>query len=244
MQLFTDGKLAVTPPISVDYPYRFNGDTGPGTGGMGAFTERGASYLTQAEVERTGEIGQSLVRALGAKGLRFNGVLNLGLFATPSGLKIIEANARPGDPECMNMMMLMEGSFPDTLESIASQTLTPEHLSYKDAASAVVYLVSKGYALDGSQQEVPFTVDHEIIEKTGSQLFFASAKPGQTEGEYLTAGSSRTLAVGAIGETLEEARNNVYTAITRGIKGSLDFRTDIGSEDYLRGLASRRGLAQ
>ncbi len=241
VQAFTDGKTVIYPPITVDYPYRFEGDKGPGTGGMGVFTENGKpSYLTPAELERTEVVTDALIKAMATKGMRFSGILNIGLFATPHGLQIIETNARPGDPECMNIMMLMEGNFADILRKSAAQELTPHHFSYKDAASVIVYLVNKHYALSTAPEPASFIVDHDAVDKTGSHLFFSAAKAGPTEGEYVTVGTSRALAIGAIGETLAEAREKVYKAIDTGVRGPLQYRRDIGDPEYVRSLASFR----
>lgn len=241
VQAFTDGKTVIHPPVTVDYPYRFEGDKGPGTGGMGVFTEKGKpSYLTPAEIERTEVVTDALIKGMAAKGMRFSGILNIGLFATPSGLQIVETNARPGDPECMNMMMLMEGNFAEALRKTTAQELTPHSFSYKDAASVVVYLVNKHYALRAAPEPASFTVDHDAVDKTGSHLFFSAAKTGPTEGEYVTVGTSRALAVGAIGETLAEAREKVYSAIDTGIRGPLEYRRDIGDPEYVKSLATRR----
>jgi phosphoribosylamine--glycine ligase len=241
VQAYTDGKTVIHPPLTVDYPYRFDGDTGPGTGGMGVFTERGLpSYLSPAEFERTQVLSDQLVQALAASGLRFSGILNIGLFATPRGIKIIETNARPGDPECMNIMMLMKGNFASVLGKTVRQELASTDFSYEDAASILVYLVNKNYALGETPDPATFTVDHDVVEKTGAKLFFSAAQKASTESEYVTVGTSRALAVGAVGETLREARETVYRAIKTGIRGSLDYRRDIGDPDYVRSLAAHR----
>ena len=79
IQAFTDGKLVVTPPVSYDYPYRYDGDTGPGTGGMGSFTQQGpASYLTQQETAAAEASVEKIVQGMANKGLAFKGVLNVG----------------------------------------------------------------------------------------------------------------------------------------------------------------------
>lgn len=241
-QVFTDGNVAIGPPITVDYPYRYDGDKGPGTGGMGVFTERGnPSYLTPEELETTRIVSHDLVQGLARAGLDFTGVLNIGFFATPDGLKVVETNARPGDPECINMMLLMHGNLPTALGNIAARKLTPTDISFKDAASVVVCLVDKQYAQETvSAQVASFSVNHEAVQEAGAQLFFASAVPAQRDGEFVTVGSSRALAVGALGETLEEARAKAYTAISNGITGPLEYRQDIGDPNYIQAMAARR----
>lgn len=241
VQAFTDGKEVTIPPVSIDYPYRFDGDTGPGTGGMGAFTETGKpDYLTAKEMDTVATSIQAIIDEMSRRNLHFSGILNAGFFATPNGLKIVECNARPGDPECMNMMMLLDKPSPRIFEKIAMGELSARDIRFKNAASVVVYLVNKEYAGVKPAKPTPFFVDRDIIERSDAQLFFASAQPGKKSDQYITTGSSRSVAVGAIGDTLLEARDKVYKAIAHGIQGPLDYRYDIGDPRYVENLTNRR----
>ena len=112
LQAFTDGDAVLRVPASYDYPYRLVGDGGPGTGGMGAFTnrEKALPFLTAREYEQSLALASKVVTALNREGRSFNGVLNVGFFLTDQGLRVTEFNARVGDPECVNLMVAIDES--------------------------------------------------------------------------------------------------------------------------------------
>lgn len=245
VQAFTDGEVVVLPPPTVDYPYRFDGDEGPGTGGMGAFSDRELpSFLTEREWETAAGSIEDIISEMSRRNLKFNGVLNVGFFVSPIGMKIIECNARPGDPECMNMMLLLDSDVPKTMQDIANTELTSRQARFKEAASTVVYLVSRSYALgEGDYAPTTFRLDEEALETAGARTFFGSAR--RVEGHeslYSSVGNSRALALGALGESLSEARSKVYRAVQTGVHGDLDYRNDIASAEYVESLKRRRNM--
>ena len=101
IQAISDGRTVIFPPATYDYPYRYDGDQGPGTGGMGSLSlpQPALPFMTLAQYERACEIIAAIIARLGSLGRRFNGVMNSGFFATAEGVKVIEFNARFGDPE-------------------------------------------------------------------------------------------------------------------------------------------------
>jgi phosphoribosylamine---glycine ligase len=239
VQAFTDGTHVVIPPATYGYPFRFDGDTGPGTGGMGAFTDGpGLGILPQDTLDRATVAIQGIVDALRGRGLPFKGILNVGFFATPTGLKVIECNARPGDPECINMMMLTEGDMPDIMHRIATGTLTDHDLRFADLASVVVYVVDESYALPDTPTLEPFTIDHSVLHTDTAHLFHAASIISPYG--YRGVGSSRIAAVGATAQDLPAAYEKVYNTIDLAFNGpSLDYRREIGAEEYVRTLAAR-----
>lgn len=241
VQAFTDGKTVVTPPPSYDYPYRFDGDTGPGTGSMGAFTEQnGSSYLTTDEIAQTKSIIESIVTRMNRQGIPFKGVLNVGFFATPSGLKIIECNSRPGDPECANMMLLMNGLLPSILQATYDQTLSDDLLSFKPDASITVCISHKEYCLSSAPVPVVFSVDKQSIHDAGAHLYASSMKPSDRAGRYESVGASRLAVIAALGDSLQEAREKAYEAIRSAISGDVDYRREIASAEYIAQLRQKR----
>src|SRR6185437_12696731 len=108
IQAISDGRTVVFPPSTYDYPYRFDGDEGPGTGGMGSLSVASPilPFMTPEHYREACSIIAAVIERLGALGRRFNGIMNSGFFATADGVKVIEFNARFGDPECMNIMSL------------------------------------------------------------------------------------------------------------------------------------------
>ncbi|HLH15209.1 MAG TPA: hypothetical protein VKV16_10505, partial [Solirubrobacteraceae bacterium] len=102
IQAISDGRTIVCPPSTYDYPYRYDGDEGPGTGGMGSLSMREATlpFMTGEHYREACAIVERVIARLAEQGRHFNGVMNSGFFATADGLKVIEFNARFGDPEC------------------------------------------------------------------------------------------------------------------------------------------------
>ncbi len=131
IQAISDGSTVVFPPSTYDYPYRYDGDRGPGTGGMGSLSMAGSTlpFMTAAHYQQACSIIQRVVERLTEQGRRFNGVMNSGFFATADGVKVIEFNARFGDPECMNIMSLFSGSWPHVMERICAGEPRPRRCS-------------------------------------------------------------------------------------------------------------------
>jgi phosphoribosylamine--glycine ligase len=145
---------------------------------------------------------------------------------------VIEFNARFGDPECMNIMSLFEGSWPDVMERICDGCLHEGDVSLREEASLVLYLVSPDYALrSGPQYE--FSLDRGHMEAAGTRVFFSSAtRIG--EHSYRTVGTSRAVALATTAPTLEQARARVLACASW--VPVLEWRRDVGEERYLAGL--------
>jgi phosphoribosylamine---glycine ligase len=234
IQAISDGRTVVFPPSTYDYPFRHDGDEGPGTGGMGSLTlpETTLPFMTAAHYEAACSIIERVIARLAELGRHFTGVMNSGFFATAEGVKVIEFNARFGDPECMNIMTLLDGSWPEIMEQIAAQRLTAAAVPLRREASLVLYLVSPDYALrPGRTYE--FSLDRERIEGEGCDVYFSSAI-AVGEDLYRTVGTSRAVALATGAPTLAEARARVLAcAATVPV---LEWRSDVGDERYLSGL--------
>jgi phosphoribosylamine--glycine ligase len=235
IQAISDGSTVVFPPSTYDYPFRYDGDEGPGTGGMGSLTMPTATlpFMTAAHYQEACSIIERVIARLGELGRHFTGVMNSGFFATAEGVKVIEFNARFGDPECMNIMSLLGGSWPHVMEQIAAGTLTAADVPLRPEASVVLYLVSPDYALRAGPA-YDFELDREQIEAAGCHVFFSSAVQ-VAENAYRTVGTSRVLALASTAATLERARARV--AECAAAVPVLEWRRDVGDEAYLRGLA-------
>lgn len=234
IQAISDGTTVVFPHSTYDYPYRYDGDRGPGTGGMGSLSMPAATlpFMTRSHYEEACAIIERVIARLGEQGRHFSGVMNSGFFATADGVKVIEFNARFGDPECMNIMSLFDGSWTETMERIAAGSLTRADVPLRAQASVVVYLVSPDYALKpGPAYE--FTLERERIEADGCRVFFSSAVQAGPD-LYRTVGTSRAVALAGTAPTLEQARARVSAAAAS--VPVLEWRTDVGDERYLNGL--------
>jgi phosphoribosylamine--glycine ligase len=234
IQAISDGSAVVFPPSTYDYPYRFDGDEGPGTGGMGSLTMAGPTlpFMTMGHYEEACSIIAAVIERLRDDGRHFTGVMNSGFFATADGVKVIEFNARFGDPECMNIMSLFEGSWPAVMEGICAGRLASDDLPLRPQASVVLYLVSPDYALGGGRPH-EFDLDEEAIAGAGCEVFFSSAERiGPSK--YRTVGTSRAVALAATAPELAQARALVASGAAS--VPVLEWRRDVGDPRYLDGL--------
>ncbi|HWW90775.1 MAG TPA: phosphoribosylamine--glycine ligase [Solirubrobacteraceae bacterium] len=234
IQAISDGRTVIFPPATYDYPYRYDGDEGPGTGGMGSLSMPGLTlpFMTPAHYEQACSIIERIIALLTRQGRHFSGVMNSGFFATADGVKVIEFNARFGDPECMNILSLFDGNWPEVMRSICAGSLTAADVPLRKEASLVLYLVSPDYALRQGPP-VEFTLDPAELERDGCHVFFSSAV--QTgEHTYRSVGTSRALALATTAPTIEHARARVVACATS--VPPLEWRRDVGDERYLNGL--------
>jgi phosphoribosylamine---glycine ligase len=234
IQAISDGRSVVFPAATYDYPFRFDGDEGPGTGGMGSLSMASSTlpFMTAAHYEQACAVIAAVIERLAEQGRHFTGVMNSGFFATAGGIKVIEFNARFGDPECMNIMSLLDGSWPAVMERISSATLGERDVTLRREASLVLYLVSPDYALRAGPA-YDFTLDRERIEAGGCHVFFSSAVESG-DGGYRTVGTSRAVALATAAPTLEQARLRVVEA-ARSVP-VLEWREEVGRESYLEDL--------
>ncbi len=232
----TDGTNLVLSPASYDYPFRYEDDKGAGTGGMGCFTnsEKRLPFMSDEDLNNCKNIMQKIIDEMRANHLFFNGVLNGGFFKTKKGIKFMEFNGRFGDPEGLNILSVLDGSFSELLIHIWNHTLSEDVVSFLKKASVVKYLVAHEYP-EQSDDAVFFTLDEKAVQDMGVSVFFASCiKTG--EGQYKTLKKSRVCAFGAVSDTICDASSLVDTVIDTHIKGVLEYRRDIGSKKSLEKL--------
>ena len=205
----TDGRNLVMSPASYDYPFRFEHDTGPGTGGMGCFTAAVGKlpFLSDSDIDDCETIMRRVLDRLAQSDVRFNGILNGGFFKTAEGIRFMEFNARFGDPEALNILAVLNGSFADVLRAMYSQTLTKDSVSFLAEASVVKYLVATEYP-DASPSPMEFTLDYAALHEMGLYVF-CSACEHVEDTRFSTLGSSRVLAIGAIADDIASASDLV-----------------------------------
>lgn len=223
----SDGINVVALASAQDHKRVGEGDTGPNTGGMGAYSP--APILTPAlEARAMAEIVAPTVAALAAEGTPFVGVLFAGLMLTPDGPKLVEYNARFGDPECEAIMLRIEGDFAALLMAVATRAPFVAPSLSADAVMTVI-LAAKGYP--GSPNKGCPIAGIAEAEADGAIVFQAGTT---LEGDRLVASGGRVLAVTARGPTLADARARAYEAVDR-----IDFadgfcRRDIGWRELER----------
>lgn len=226
----TDGKNLVITPTTFDYPYRFDEDKGPGTGGMGClgFENGLLPFLTEEDIEICSKLMKETIEYVNKDSLEFNGVIYGGFFKCKDGIKFIEFNARFGDPESLNILNAIETPFTELFENIQNQTLSKENCKFKKVNTFTVYIVSPNYAISSSKEPCKFALNKEEIERQGVKIYFASSK--QIEGNnYESVGNSRLFAAVYTSDSMEEAKEKVYSALEGNVDEILNYRKDIGN---------------
>jgi phosphoribosylamine--glycine ligase len=218
-----DGATAIALTTAQDHKRAFDGDQGPNTGGMGAYSP--APNIDDATSARVMvEIITPTLRAMQAMGAPYKGVLYAGLMITADGPKLIEYNARFGDPETQVLMLrLMSDLVPALLASRDGQLKSFDLRWYPDPALTVV-MAAKGYPGDYARGSVIEGLD-DAAKVEGVEIFHAGTK---ADGDRILANGGRVLDVSAIGKTVREAQARAYEAISRIRWPEGFYRHDIG----------------
>lgn len=226
----TDGKNLVITPTTFDYPYRFDEDKGPGTGGMGClgFDNGLLPFLTEKDIKTCASLMKKTIEYVNRDNLEFNGVIYGGFFKCENGIKFIEFNARFGDPESLNILNSIETPFNELFESIQNQTLSEESCKFAKTNTFTVYVVTPSYAVASEKEPIKFTLNKEEIQKQGVKIYFSSTKH-LIENEYESVGNSRLFAAVTTDKNMETARKRVYKALEGNVDEILHYRKDIGS---------------
>lgn len=241
LQAFSDGDGIVPMPLAQDHKRAFEGDRGPNTGGMGSYSDSDhmLPFVIRSEYEKALEIMKKTVEAMKANGTPFRGCLYGGFISTRRGPKVLEFNARFADPECMNVLPILESNFVEVCEGAANGSL-PGGIRFAKKATVCKYVVPEGYGMESLAGE-PIDVDEKAIAKEGAELFWASVN--EKDGKILTT-SSRSLGVVGIDDALDRAEL-VAEAALRHVRGRVYVRHDIGKKDVLAGKVSRmEGIRQ
>jgi phosphoribosylamine---glycine ligase len=223
----TDGESLSLAPATYDYPFRFENDTGPGTGGMGCFTQSDGllPFLNENDIKTCYDIMLKTIKKINEKNIIFNGVLNGGFFKNEFGIFFMEYNARFGDPEALNVVPLIKGSFTQLLFNLYNKNLAKNPISYLEKSSVVKYLVAKEYP-DKSPCEIIFDFDYSKITKENVEFLCSACV--QDENKYKTLKSSRILALLNIDDDVKVAAKKINKVIKGNFKENMHFRYDIG----------------
>ena len=219
--VLSDGTVTASFGSAQDHKRVGDGDTGPNTGGMGAYSP--AAVLTpELEEQALGEIVRPTIDALAAAGTPYVGVLYAGLMLTADGPKLIEYNVRFGDPECQVLMARFEGDLLETLLAVAEGRLAdlPEP-GFADNVALTVVMAANGYP--GTPETGGTITGIDAAEATGAIVFQAGTRD---DGGKLVAAGGRVLAVTATGESVAEAQAAAYKAVD-----AIDFPTGFCRRD-------------
>ena len=221
---FVDGKTIKTMASAQDHKRAKDGDQGLNTGGMGNFSPT-PFYTKEVDDFCRKYIFQHTVDAMAAEGREFKGVIFFGLMLTPEGPKVLEYNARFGDPEAQVVLPRMENDMVEVVEACIDGRLDQIDLKFKEDAAVCVVLASDGYPVS-YEKGLPIRGLENFKGKDGYYVFHAGTKFGP-EGQVLTNGG-RVLGVTALGKDLKEARKNAYEAVDWVDFDNKYYRHDIG----------------
>ncbi|WP_297211283.1 phosphoribosylamine--glycine ligase [uncultured Flavonifractor sp.] len=219
---FCDGEHILPMPSSQDHKRAYDGNRGPNTGGMGAISPS-PNYTPEIAERCMEEIFRPTVAALRAEGRPFHGVIYFGLMLTPDGPKVVEYNARFGDPECQAVLSLLDSDLMELFQACRSGTLDQVAVRWKSGAACCLVLASGGYP--GSYAK-GYPISGLAEAGRTAVVFHAGTKLGE-DGAILTNGG-RVLGVTATGADLEQAIQGAYAAASHIHFPDMHFRTDIG----------------
>ena len=220
---FSDGKTIKCMTSAQDHKRAKDGDQGLNTGGMGTFSP--SPFYTK-EVEQFCEqyVYQPTIDAMAKEGRPFIGVLFTGLMLTSDGPKVLEYNARFGDPEAQVVIPRMKNDIVDVFEACIDGTLDQIDLQFEDNAAVCVVLASEGYP-EHYEKGIPMEGFEQFVGKDGYYCFHAGTK---LKGETIVTNGGRVLGITAKGKDLKEARANAYKATEWIYFANKYMRTDIG----------------
>jgi phosphoribosylamine--glycine ligase len=203
-----DGEHALPLATAQDHKRAFDGDQGPNTGGMGAYSP--APVLTELLNARVmEEMIKPTLRAMKAMGSPYKGVLYAGVMVTRDGPKLVEYNARFGDPECQVLMLRMMSDLVPALLACADGQLKNFSLRWYDEVALTVILATQGYPGEYAKGSVIEGLD-QAAELEGVEIFHAGTR---ADGDRILANGGRVLNVCAVGKTVTEAQRHAYQAV-------------------------------
>lgn len=231
LQAFTDGTHITPLPAVQDHKRLLPDDKGPNTGGMGSYScaDGLLPFLTKQEYDQGVSILQNIISALGKENCPYIGPIYGQFILTKDGVKIIEVNARFGDPEAMNILPLLQTNFLDLCTAMLQKTLSTKDLHIERKATVCKYIVPEGYGVKSMTGE-PIYINEQALRKTGATLFYASV---DKKDNYILTGSSRSLAVVGKSNTLDEAEQICEKALTYITGNHLYTRHDIGTKKLI-----------
>jgi len=226
-----DGETVLDTPVIQDHKRAFEGDTGPNTGGMGCISDENHSlpFISEQNKKEAHDMTVQVMKAVEQEtGEKFVGVMYGGFMVTKNGVKLIEYNARFGDPEALNILPILETDFVDVCEkAIAGKLSEIDELKFKNVATVVKYLCPNGYPENPVKNEkIKFLGTEENLEN----IYFASV--AEEDGELILKGS-RAVGILGTGGNIAEALEDCEEKI-KYFEGPLFYRKDIGTPEIIQ----------
>ena len=221
---FTDGKTVLPLDSAQDHKAAFDGDKGPNTGGMGAYSPA-LVFTEELKQQVIDEIMIPTVRAMAKEGRYYRGILYAGLMLTESGPKVLEFNARFGDPETQPIMMRIKNDIVPIFEACIDGTLAKQSLQWRQEPTICVVMAAKGYPSSYEKGKEISGLNSD--ENRQAVVFHAGTK--LENGKVLTNGG-RVLGVTALGSDINQAIKNAYSAVDKIKWDGVHYRKDIGNK--------------
>jgi phosphoribosylamine--glycine ligase len=234
LQCLCDGKTVVGTPLVQDHKRRFDGDRGPNTGGMGSYSlpDHSLPFLKPKDLEDGLEITRQVAAALLKEtGSLYKGIMYGGFIATKDGAKLLEYNARFGDPEAMNILPLLKTDFVEICRHIVAGTLNKLKIEFEPKATVCKYVVPKGYGLPADHSDAASSRAKIEVGDVGKARLYYSSVDKKEDGLYLSL--SRAIGIVGIANTLEEARKIAEEGV-KAVSGPVAYRTDIGTDALIQ----------
>ncbi|MDD1769543.1 MAG: phosphoribosylamine--glycine ligase [Methanomassiliicoccales archaeon] len=237
LQAFCDGGSVALMPLVQDHKRAYEGDVGPNTGGMGSYSAEDhlLPFVERRDVEAAGETMRRTVAALEDEGSPYYGILYGQFMLTADGPKVIEFNARFGDPEAMNVLPLLDSEFLEICQGIVAGSLSPSKVRFAHKATVCKYVVPEGYGTEPKAGR-EIRVNERAIEAEGAELFYAAVN--EENGKILT-GTSRAVAVVGVGPTIESAEQTCERALKHVSGEAIYVRHDIGKRSIIEKKVER-----
>ena len=229
--VFVDGKHIAPMPMVQDHKRAFEGDVGPNTGGMGSYSDANhlLPFIPESARNKALEIIKQIVDAMNAEGCPYRGPMYGQFMLTRDGPKIIEINARFGDPEAMNVLPILESNFVTIIKEMATGKLKAD-IKFRNVATVCKYVVPKGYGTE-SEPGYEICIDEAKIRESGAEIFYANVD--EKNGKIYT-GTSRSIGIVGIGETIDEAEARCEEALKYVVGDGICVRHDIGKRDLIQ----------
>jgi len=229
---FVSGTHVVDMPAVQDHKRAFAGDTGPNTGGMGTYSDANHSlpFLAKSDLDRAKEINRLTAEALLREcGESYRGILYGGYIAVRDGIRLIEFNARFGDPEALNLLPILSSDFVDICLSMIDGTLSEELVTFERTATVCKYIVPKSYPDAKEEVGSPVRVPSEI--PSTARVYYGDITESQ-DGSLLL-GGSRSIGIVGIGQTIADAEKTAELLCAQ-VQGPVRYRSDIGTAELLQ----------
>jgi len=229
--VFVDGKRISPMPLVQDHKRAYEGDIGPNTGGMGSYSDANhlLPFVTEEIRNKALAILKSIVEAMNTEGCPYRGPMYGQFMLTKTGPKIIEINARFGDPEAMNVLPILDSDFLAIVKEMATGKLK-EETKFKNLATVCKYVVPRGYGV-APEPGNEIHIDEEGIRKSGAEIFYANVD--MIDGKLFT-GTSRSIGIVGIGGTIAEAEKKCEDALTFVKGDAICVRHDIGRPELIQ----------